>query len=117
VVNELALTGLLNINKEYDVNEDHDLIMKHEQQLNGSAGIATRIGEVEIWKNNYLQKEREDTCFGCGALIKHIEDEKKDKEANVEMTKAKVSSKALILVALISAIPGILNLFINYFKK
>jgi hypothetical protein len=97
--------------------DDHDIIMKHEQQLNGSDGIVARIGDMEVWKNNYLQKEREDTCFGCSALIKHIEEEKKDKEVNVEMTKAKVSSKALILVALISAIPGILNLFINYFKK
>jgi hypothetical protein len=97
--------------------EDHDTIMKHEQQLNGSDGIVTRVGEIETWKNNYLLNNRAETCLGKEALEKYIEETKKSKEGEMEMTKAKVSSRALIVVALVSAIPGILNLLINYLKK
>jgi len=97
--------------------DDHDLTMKHENQLNGSDGLMGRMNDVEVWKNKYLLSDRKETCIGIEELEKYKIEQIKSKEGEVEMTKAKVSSMSLIMVALIGAIPSILLLLMTYFKK
>lgn len=96
---------------------DHDLIMLHENQLNGPDGIVGRMSEMESWKNRYLLSERAETCFGCDELQVHIDQSKKEKEDNLEMTKAKINTGTLILVALIGSLPGLLSVLLLVARK
>lgn len=85
---------------------DHDLIVQHENQLNGPDGLAGRVNDIESWRNKYLQNERKESCIGMEELNKFRDELKKEKENDAEMTKVKVSNKGLIMVALISSIIG-----------
>jgi hypothetical protein len=98
--------------------EDHDLVRKHEQQLNDCKdGIVSRVNILESWQSDYLLKEREESCYGCNALKVHIESETKAKGDEIEMTKTNINSKTLILVALVSAVPNLFLLVMSILKK
>jgi hypothetical protein len=98
---------------------DHDLIIKHENQINGSDGLMGRMNDIEVWKNRYLLSERAETCFGCEELKTHIDLSKKEKEDNLEMTKTKINTGTLILISLISSVvgPGLMFMLTMMLKK
>jgi hypothetical protein len=96
---------------------DHDLIIQHEQTLNGSDGLVNRMSDIENWKNKYLIDERSKTCIGTKELDKFKEELIKSKEDDTEMTKVRFGAKNMILVALITIVPNLINTFILVFMK
>lgn len=96
---------------------DHDLVMKHENQLNAPDGLMNRVDDVEKWKNNYLVKDRKETCFGAEKVEDLRNEILKMLGDKMEMTKVKLNSGTLILVALIGAIPGVLTFLIIITQK
>jgi hypothetical protein len=98
---------------------DHDLIILHESQINGNDGLLNRVTDLETWKNRYLLSERAETCFGCEELQAHIDQSKKEKEDDLERTKAKINTGTLILISLISSVvgPGLMFMLSVMLKK
>jgi hypothetical protein len=96
---------------------DHDMVTQHELILNGQNGIVEKVHDIESWKAKYLLEDRSKSCIGSKALVEYIESERIRKEEEGEMTKTKINSFTLIVVAAISAIPGIATLLLQVLKK
>jgi len=96
---------------------DHDMVTQHELILNGQGGLVESVKDLEYWKAKYLLEDRAKSCIGSKALVEYINSEKIRREEDGEMTKTRINSFTLIVVAAISAIPGIATLLLQVLKK
>jgi hypothetical protein len=83
-----------------------------------------RDGEVREWQkavedrwNNYIQAEREETCYGSARLDKYIKDEEKRRNERRQTDITAVEFRKAVTVALITSMASVIVAVLSIISK
>lgn len=86
-------------------------VLQHDEALHGSGALVARVGDLETWKNSYLQGDRAASCIGCDALEQYKIDQSKRDEEEADMMKGKLNLRGVYFMGIIQMV-GIVATFL-----